>query len=76
MIDQMLPRFGLSDAKTSSVPIHPHMDLTLIPRRDEGEFQAAPHVPYMERVGSILHLCNTPGPYIGFCMLNTNEAYE
>lgn len=65
MIDQMLSKFGLSDAKTSSVPIDPQVDLN-VTHRDEGEFFAVPHVPYNEMVGSILHLCNTVRPEIAF----------
>ena len=66
MIDQLQSKFGLSDAKTCSVPIDPHVDLHVLPGRDDREFQAVPHVPYEEIVGSLLHSCNTTRPDISF----------
>ena len=66
IIEQLVSKFGLVEAKTCSVPIHLSANLHSTTDRDEGEFETVPHVPYNEIVGSLLHLCNTVRPDIAF----------
>ena len=64
MIQQLVERFGMSQCKELSFQIPTDVDLSIKCGRDEGEYKKLPYVPYMELVGSLLHLSNTTGPDI------------
>ena len=66
MIQQLAEKFGMSECKELSVPIPPDVDLSTKCGRDEGEYEKLQHVPYMELVGSLLHLSNTTRPDIAY----------
>ena len=56
MIDQLVSNFGLVEAKTYSVPIHPSTNLHNTTDHDKGEFKAAPHLSYKEILCSLFAL--------------------
>ena len=81
-IPQLIEKFIMLQCNAFSAPIHPDIDRSIKSGRDEGEYEKLPRVPYMELVGSLVHLSNTTRPDISYacyllsrCMQDTRRCH-